>query len=210
MMTYTTGGADSLWLWLTQRLFLMECVEQRQETGQKPKCENGFSIICGFILVVEEEASLVLGVYSVYIEDVNDFPAVWYGDFEVVQCDSTPGAVWWPRAAVQCDILCRRRLSCRACCGWHHSTRLGPGCVLRPGLSSGNHWYLLPVSYAQRSQIFRLYVWGLLFALGFEEKWKPNVCSFITFWVLNCTNIFDYFSTIIWILDLFLLSAYCF
>lgn len=57
----------------------MERVKQRPEPGQKPKCENVFSIICGFVLVVEEEASLNLGVYIVCAKDVNDFPAhsVW-------------------------------------------------------------------------------------------------------------------------------------
>lgn len=57
----------------------MERVKKRPETGQNPKCENVFSIICGFILVVEEEASLDLGIYVVCTKDTNDFPAhsVW-------------------------------------------------------------------------------------------------------------------------------------
>lgn len=57
----------------------MERVKKRPETGQNPKCENVFSIICGFILVVEEEASLDLGIYVVHTKDTNDFPAhsVW-------------------------------------------------------------------------------------------------------------------------------------
>lgn len=67
----------------------MECIKQRQETGQKTKCENGFSIIGGFVLVVEEEASLYLGIYVVCTEDGNGFPAMRYGDFEAVWCDST-------------------------------------------------------------------------------------------------------------------------
>lgn len=71
----------------------MECVKQRQETGQKSKYENGFTIICGFILMVEEEASLDLGVYTVCTKALNDFPATGYGDFQVVQCGSTARAV---------------------------------------------------------------------------------------------------------------------
>lgn len=70
----------------------MECVKQTQETEQKTKCENGFSIICGFILVVEEEASLDL-LYPVCTRDRNDFPGIGYGDFEAVECDSTMRAV---------------------------------------------------------------------------------------------------------------------
>lgn len=71
----------------------MECVKQRPETGQKPKCENIFSIICGFILVAEEEASLDRGISTVCTKNMNGFPAIRYGDFEAVQCDSSARAV---------------------------------------------------------------------------------------------------------------------
>lgn len=88
----------------------MECVEQRQETGRKPKCEDGFSIIYGLILVVEEEeASLDLGIYTVCTEAMNDFPAirilrrfsVTVSPPRLCELLGSVVALVWPRAAVQ-------------------------------------------------------------------------------------------------------------
>lgn len=68
MMTYTTGGTDSLWLWWRERLIIMECVKWRPKwkekwTGEKRKYRTGFGIIYDFILAVVKEASVDLGIY---------------------------------------------------------------------------------------------------------------------------------------------------
>lgn len=97
MMTYTNWGADSLWLQLTERLFLMEYVKWRPKkwTGEKRKCKNGFGIICDFILGVEEEASLDLGIYYMCIQEIWMISQpIRYVDFEAVRCDTLYGAVW--------------------------------------------------------------------------------------------------------------------
>lgn len=74
----------------------MECVQWRRKkwTGEKRKCKNGFGIICDFILGVEEEASLDLGMYYMCIQEIpNGLRNHSYVDSEAVQCDTLYGAV---------------------------------------------------------------------------------------------------------------------
>lgn len=146
----------------------MECVKQRQETGQKPKCENWFSIIGGL-----------------------KRRPFWI--FEFTLCVQKNWMISQPSGMAilrQCSVTALLELCGLVAVWWHY---LAQGCCT-----------------VQGSQIFRFCVWGLLFSLGIEEKWESNVWGFITFWLLNHTNVFNCFSTIIWVPDLFLLSAYCF